>query len=644
MPEQDENLPDKKYWTDELESCRKAFAAYWTRCDNIEKKYLAIDDKNDIKAVVNRRYNVLWTNQQVLRPAIFGQMPQVACKRYHSSDDQASNLAAQILGNCLTYNADSSGALDPSLFARDDLILFARGVLWVLYKQDESDEENPYECVEWSYLPYRRFMHSSGERWNDVWWTARKIMMERGKVEKKYPDKPFNFADRDNAHKKVEEIEFWQIWSKRHKKVFLYADRCDELVDVFDPPFKLDGFFPCPRPAYGTLSNSSLIPVPDFVFYEDESNDIDAMMTRVAAILEAIKTRGVYSAAFSELRDLFNQPDNGMVPVKEFDDFMAKGGLKGVMDMVPTEQLASVVKILLDMINNKLDVIYQKTGISDIQRSLSDPNETLGAQRLKANYGHIRLRDKRSEIARIVRDSFQITGEIMSELYRDDSILLASGVIIKQTPVDPQTMMPVPAEARPPLAFPECYEDQFNAALQLLRSSWLRQYKIDIDTDSTVAVDENEALQQITQMLEAIGGYMAQSMSVAQSAPPMIPVMAEGLKMLARSFRPAASLEQLLDKALEQIVQTSQTPPAAPPPSKEDIAKEALQLKAIESQGKMSIETQRLRMEEEQHRADLAIKQRTMAQKDQEIALEAAQEQRLAVKEVVDAAPRVPFR
>jgi hypothetical protein len=48
--------------------------------------------------------------------------------------------------------------------------------------------------------------------------------------------------------------------------------------------------------------------------------------------------------------------------------------------------------------------IYQIMGLSDIMRGSTNPQETLGAQQLKTQYGSTRIRDKQEEMVRIARD------------------------------------------------------------------------------------------------------------------------------------------------------------------------------------------------------------------------------------------------
>jgi hypothetical protein len=51
---------------------------------------------------------------------------------------------------------------------------------------------------------------------------------------------------------------------------------------VRDDPLKLEGFFPCPPPLNATIAQGSTIPVPDYVLYQDQAEELDDLTGRIA--------------------------------------------------------------------------------------------------------------------------------------------------------------------------------------------------------------------------------------------------------------------------------------------------------------------------------------------------------------------------
>jgi hypothetical protein len=54
---------------------------------------------------------------------------------------------------------------------------------------------------------------------------------------------------------------------------------------------KLREFFPCPKPAYGTVQRGSLVPVPDVLQYIDQLDEMNLLTARIHALSEALEVR-----------------------------------------------------------------------------------------------------------------------------------------------------------------------------------------------------------------------------------------------------------------------------------------------------------------------------------------------------------------
>ena len=86
--------------------------------------------------------------------------------------------------------------------------------------------------------------------------------------------------------------------------------------------------------------------------------------------------------------------------------------------------IATTITACVALRKQIIDDIYQITGMADIMRGDTDPNETLGAQQMKAQYGTTRIRDKQQELARVARDLVEITSEIITkEKFKGDTII-----------------------------------------------------------------------------------------------------------------------------------------------------------------------------------------------------------------------------
>src|SRR4029077_9831174 len=125
-----------------------------------------------------------------------------------------------------------------------------------------------------------------------------------------------------------------------------------------------------------------------------------------------------------------NTPGIALVPISNFAAFGTNSGEPIVW--LPIDKIAMTITALVALRKQVIDDIYQITGMADIMRGDTDPNETLGAQQLKTQYGSTRIRDKQGELARLARDLVEITSEIITEKFSDDTIIEMSQTQLPQ--------------------------------------------------------------------------------------------------------------------------------------------------------------------------------------------------------------------
>ena len=113
-------------------------------------------------------------------------------------------------------------------------------------------------------------------------------------------------------------------------------------------------------------------------------------------------------------------PGRVLVPISNWAAF---GGIKEVIVWLPIDMIATTITALVALRKQVIEDIYQIMGLSDIMRGATDPNETLGAQRLKSQYGSTRIRDKQQELVRLARDLVEISLEIISEKFDEATII-----------------------------------------------------------------------------------------------------------------------------------------------------------------------------------------------------------------------------
>ena len=95
---------------------------------------------------------------------------------------------------------------------------------------------------------------------------------------------PGQVTETTNAQKRAKVHE---TWDKNARKVYWWAESYnEELLDEKDDPLGLEGFWPTPKPLFSTLTNDSLIPIPDYTEYEDQARELDDLTTRIDALVK----------------------------------------------------------------------------------------------------------------------------------------------------------------------------------------------------------------------------------------------------------------------------------------------------------------------------------------------------------------------
>ncbi|WP_141502305.1 hypothetical protein [Rhizobium sp. J15] len=538
---------------------------------------------------------------------------------------------------------------------RDDLATNARGVMWLRFEEGENGER---QASAYDHVDRKDFVHDPARKWKEVGWVARRswLTMERMRMrfEQTSGDAYMkaSYSERkgkDENYAGEKKACVWELWHKEKNVVVWATPGVDVVLDIREPYLQLDRFFPCPRPAYGTVERGTLKPVPDFVYYKDQIEEINELTARISALSESLRMKGFYSAGGEDVADAIEtaikQNDNQaiLIPVPNVAAFGGGGSFKDSIIWMPVDQVAAVIAQLIQLRKQLIDDVYQITGLSDIMRGATDPNETLGAQELKSQYGNVRIRDRQEEMIRIARDAARISGEIMAENFSMQTLMEMSQYedIPTQAAVQQQIMgirqqiaqaasnpqMVAQAQQNPDMAQKMLQQSQqktqelqqsitWEQVMAFLRDQRMRPFALDIETDSTIQPDENAAKQRVTEFLTAMAPLIQQLGAMVAADPASANFAGEVLKFAASPFRAGRALEAAIDELVDQMKQKASQPksdPAAEQMQAEtqmkmqelQLKNNEMQLKAQESQASMQIELQQARAELEKTNAEI---------------------------------------
>lgn len=689
------------YWLAQLKAYDDEFADWTKRARKIVRRYRdERQEKSDGQVVAGARFNALWSNVQTLLPAVYIKPPKPVVERRYLDKDPLARVSSMTLERAIEVQIDV-GKFHPAIRkAVLDYLLVGRGVAWERYEptygapedlgeQPQADESTDkaadagqaprpvtYEKVCTDYIGWEKFKHSPAALWDDVWWVAKEEMLTRKELRSRFKgeDKATGrpIADliplRDGGKDKESDREkkrrspracVVEIWNKTEGEViFIAPDWPQEALERTPDPLHLESFWPCPEPLYATLTNDSLVPVPDYAEYQDQAEELDNLTNRISALTDAIRVNGVYDASYPELKRILSEGvDNRMIGVKNYAEFAQKGGLEAAMDFVP---IKDVVEALLRMYEARERVkadMAEITGISDIVRgqSQSGGQKTATEQRIKGQFASLRLDDRKKEVSRFARDAIRVMAEITAEQFSPEVLSEMTGMIpfivdemkAEAPPIAPPGPTPMmghnggppleqsppglpspspgagaPGQAGPPapavqpdpamlaqqrdMMIQQAAQQRFAQACALLKDDKMRTFRIDIETDSTVEVDKQQAKESVVEMFTAIGGFLEKALPVGQMMPKAVPALVQSILFAFRTFGAGRQVEAVWEQFADEMTQMSKNPPPKPP-SPEEIKAQA--------------EQQKMQLEQQQAQQQAALDQR---QAQQDFALEQA--------------------
>lgn len=580
-------------WKQELSLAGKTFENWNTRGERIVKRYRDERQRDEFfGAGGESKYNIFWSNVQTQLPALYARMPRPEVERRFKDKDSLGRLAALVLERATDFSLKEYDFNLPMVSAVTDFLLVGRGQIRVRYtptfKTEFDPEGMPFEVIDREeakaeYVFWRDFRHNQARCWDEVTWVAFRTFLTRDELVERFGEEigkevPLNFepseldSSMDEEKKQLfKKSEIWEVWNKADKRVYWINTGFDKPLDVKDDPLGLKDFFPCPRPLYATMTNGTLIPIPDLAQYQDQTEELDSITSRIVVITKALRVAGVYDGSCEALQQILSSGgDNRLYPEQNWAGLVQQGGLDGAIYFLPIEPLINVLKRLYEAREQVLNTIYQITGLSDIIRGSSNPNETATAQQIKGQFGTLRIATRQAEVQRFARDVIALKAEIIAEHFSPDTIWKISGYAYMAG-----AMVEDPTE--------------FDAILGLLRDDPQRTFRISIETDSTIAVNEQADQQSRTEYLNAVGAFMQSMGPLIQSLPEFAPMVGEMLRLTARSFKAGRTLEGVLENCIAQMDERLNAPAAEPPPDP----------KMIEAQTKQQLAEMKMALDEQ---------------------------------------------
>jgi hypothetical protein len=360
-----------------------------------------------------------------------------------------------------------------------------------------------------------------------------------------------------------EKAGVFEIWDKTTKCAYWHVMGYNVIADYKEDPLKLRGFFPCPKPLLANPTTTNFMPRADYLLAQDQYQQINSLTTRLKYLIKACKVVGVYDKNSTPVGRVFAEGmENQMIPVDNWAAFAEKGGLKGQMDFVPIETIANVIQTLTVQRDVLKQGLYEVLGIGDIMRGQTDPDETLGAQQLKAQFGGNRLQYKQQSVGNWVASGQRIRAQIICGKFQPQTIMERSNIEHSNDV----------SLAQPAIAF---LKDAGNGKI----------YRISIESETMAMVDWAQERDSRTQFMTAVGAFVTSVSPLLEAKPEAAPVVLQMMKWGLGGFRVGKEIETVLDQAIQAAQQ-----PEAPETPDPKVEAEIAEMKAKTQQALASAE------------------------------------------------------
>lgn len=627
-------------WLSRIEQGEAALKKWWRRGDKINNIYRSQSPSmqatsEDSSPSDRPTFNIFWSNTETLGPATYSRRPKVEAYRRFYDEDPVGRVAGLILERALQYELDCK--MDFHLAMQQvvkDRLLPGMGQVWIRYEADigthqveaptpesplqKVPQESEYlrdEFTPVDYVFWKDFIPSPARTWADLRWGARKVMFSKDLLEKRFGPTVEKFGGKidsipmvyDPGLKDGEKARegmvggetkdaracVYEIVDKESRQYIWVCKGCDFPLDVRADPNSLSDFFPFPPALRATTTNDELVPVADYIYYQDQIRELNRISARINLLAGSLRLIGVYDATATAISTLLSGGmENKLVPVNGWSALMEKGGLKGVIEWVPLEMVVKTLQGLYVARDQLKQEVYEITGMADIVRGTSQASETLGAQEIKAKFANLRLSSRQQQVAEFVTSILRIKGELMCTHYSPETILRISSAAelpeAKQYQealakyqqqvagytqfVTAQAGGQVPEGTQPPPEPGPAPRDIIQEALKLLKDEKTRHYRIEVAADSMVELEEVDERAKRNEFMSTVANFFNAMKNVTAVGPQMVPVALEMLRFVVRGFRVGRALESSIEIASADIRKSMENPPPPQPPETIQVA------------------------------------------------------------------------
>lgn len=668
-----DDKPNMRLWIARIDAAKTASKEYWNAADSAWQEYLS-GMRRYSREDYSTKYPIYWSSVKTIQPALYSRTPKPVAERvFDALDDKIARVASMSLERLANYLISCTPFDRVQYAARDEYIHGGRATTRVCFDatikervekkyytpqpqmmpgmppqyvgadgspmpegfelfEDENGSylEQAEEYLEHAHVEsvpvnYKDIIHSPNARhWEEITWIGFKSLLDKYDFRERFGDEfinqvPFQnyqaaagIKNKESGEQSASDKEkspslyacVWEIWDKRTKKVYWYAEGFNQqMLDIKEDPYELVGFFPCAPFMLGTVGTDSLYPVPDFVQLESMVRQLHALSDRLRRLIRASRRRGLYDSGVPELKALESETDEAeFLGVNNFRELIGAADLGALVKYFPVQEIVNAIAQLSELIaayDAKFNEMY---GVPDILRGVSDPRETAAAQQQKGKYLSLRFSAAQREFQRLVRDNIEQMCDLALKKLPDQMLYEVMGYQF----------------------LPPDQQQNFAPALELLKNDTQRKIRINIQTDSTITMNEVEEIEQRKFLAETLFSGITALASTKQQLPALEPVVAQTVLYLIQGVREGQEIEESLKQSIA-LMQQQQAQPMQPPPLDPAVQKAQIDAQVQIQKAQLDQQTEMAKLQ--MHQQDLVLEAQKLQLEFQKLMVQSQNEQ-----------------
>lgn len=569
-------------WQKKIVKAEKAYEPYHNLIGEIRKYYRNENKKN--------KHSLFWSSIETLKPFLYFKQPRPYVTRKDKTSDPVQSTACQILEKALVWDLEQFDFDSIIKYVRDDFLLSGMGIAEEKYQPEFEDISENGEIIQvkkaekvvTDYIDPINFIADSEKVgiWEKASWVAVKIWMTKQEVIDAFGEEiKDSIVQPGETDYQTKDTLVYKVWDIDNKKILWIAKEIKtKFLKESGDKLNIQGFLPIPKPIYATQTNDNLIPVPDYSEIKAILDELDGINHRMKLVMQALKVSGAYDKSFPELYNILNK-DITLVGLSDFQKLKDAGGIAGVIDFAPIQQYIDSLATLSQRRQELQNQLFEITGVSDIMRGNSDPNETATAVKQKTNFGSLRNQDRQNDMQRFITDLLKIKAEIICEHFSAEFLRSFAGNMDEMIVLQ---------------------------AINLLKADKLRGMVLGVETDT--AFNQDAEAQKTSDAVKMINDMMQTAVQVIAVQPTLLPLYKQMTLSMVVTLPNARQFETTIEQVFSNL-QNALAQPKQPQPNPQliavqnqaqknqqefEIKKEQNQLKAQEIANKQKVENDNL--------------------------------------------------